>query len=215
MFFALALPALVHGWTGPPRLGREQGQHYWLLRPAGGGDLYGVPKATEQGQVLARSRCGDRDQRRSGTGARPGALRTAPCGYRKSRRWVEISGGSPTGPKATKRSALRLRSLQRGVDGAERGAEGATNAVDRTNDSQRNTGRDQAVFNGGRAGFVIQKTRQNLGHFKPQVSEGWTLTATNCSRVKLIAKKLRKKVHALAPRMTKTGLAAFILAAIP
>jgi hypothetical protein len=53
MFFALALPALVHGWTGPPRLGREQGQHYWLLRPAGGGDLYGVPKATEQGQVLA------------------------------------------------------------------------------------------------------------------------------------------------------------------
>jgi hypothetical protein len=59
------------------------------------------------------------------------------------------------------------RLLQRGVDGAELGAQTATDAVDRTDDSQRDTGCDQAIFNGGGAGFVIQKTRKKFGHMKP------------------------------------------------
>ena len=54
--------------------------------------------------------------------------------------------------------------LQRGVDIAELGAQAATDAVDGGDDRQRNTGCDQPVFNGGRAGFVGEKLLENALH---------------------------------------------------
>src|ERR1700682_3318066 len=82
--------------------------------------------------------------------------------------------------------------LQRGVNRGELGVQGGAEAVDRGNNRNRNAGRDQAVFNGGSARFVIQETRKKFGHIKAPVREGSTMTANNCSRVKSTAKKLRK-----------------------
>src|SRR5213080_1459165 len=54
------------------------------------------------------------------------------------------------------------RLLKRGVDGAELGAQAATDAVDCTDDRERNAGCNQAVFDGGRAGFILHETRNQI-----------------------------------------------------
>src|ERR1700736_6435628 len=56
------------------------------------------------------------------------------------------------------------RLLKRGVDRAELGAQTATDAVDCTDDRERNAGCNQAVFNGGRAGFILHETRDKVLH---------------------------------------------------
>ena len=57
--------------------------------------------------------------------------------------------------------------FQRRVDGVELTAQVGTDAVDGRNNSQRNTGCDQPVFNGSGAGFVCQETCKKFGHAKP------------------------------------------------
>ena len=54
--------------------------------------------------------------------------------------------------------------LQRGVDIAELGAQAATDAVDCTDDRERDAGCNQAVFNGGRAGLILHETRDKVLH---------------------------------------------------
>ena len=73
----------------------------------------------------------------------------------------EGSGGHRRKPLVL---ACRFRLLQRGVDGVELGAQAATDAIDRTDDRERNAGCNQAVFNSGRAGFIIQETRDKVLH---------------------------------------------------
>ena len=95
-------------------------------------------------------------------------------GNKKSRRWVEIVGGSSAGTQATSLGLLCL--LKRRVDSPELGAQIATDAVDCTDDRERNTGSNQAVFNGGSAGFVVQETRKKFGHLSAPFEEGSKLT---------------------------------------
>src|SRR6266403_2701245 len=64
---------------------------------------------------------------------------------------------------------LLLRLFKRRVDSPELGAQIATDAVDCTDDRERDTGCDKAVFNGGRTRFVIQETHKKFGHSKPPV----------------------------------------------
>src|SRR5258707_5738317 len=61
------------------------------------------------------------------------------------------------------------RLLERGVDGAELGAQAATDAVDCTDDRERDAGCNQAVFNGGRAGLILPETRGKRLHIKLHV----------------------------------------------
>jgi hypothetical protein len=61
-----------------------------------------------------------------------------------------VKGGDP---------ANRL--FQRRVDLPKASAQAAADAVDRSDDSQRNTGCDQAVFNGGSAGLIGENPFEN------------------------------------------------------
>src|SRR6266850_454484 len=56
------------------------------------------------------------------------------------------------------------RLLERGVDGAELGAQTGTDAVHCTDDRERDAGCNQAVFNGGRAGLILHETRDKVLH---------------------------------------------------
>jgi hypothetical protein len=58
--------------------------------------------------------------------------------------------------------------LQRIVDVRELGVQVGTEAVDHSDYRNRNAGGNQAVFDGGGSGFVIQETRTKLGHLKLQ-----------------------------------------------
>ena len=61
--------------------------------------------------------------------------------------------------------------LQRVVDRCELCIEGCADAVNRRNNHNRDAGGNQAVFNGGGAGFVIQETCKKLGHVRPSIEE--------------------------------------------
>ena len=59
----------------------------------------------------------------------------------------------------------RRRLLERGIDRGELRTEVGTQAVHSCDDRQRNAGSDQAVFNCGSAGFVLDETSNELGHW--------------------------------------------------
>jgi hypothetical protein len=122
----------------------------------------------------------------------------APCG----RPGTRINTAFPR--RQTRKAAAGLRSakallretatcqrlLQRSVDGVELAAQVGTDAVDGRDNSQRNTGCNQAVFNGGCAGFVIQETRKKFGHIEPLLKR----RLDHGSRNQLIKKKPQKKL---------------------
>ena len=59
------------------------------------------------------------------------------------------------------------RLLQGPIDRGELLVEVSTNAVDHSDDGQRNAGSDQAVFNGGGARLIVQETRKKFRHVYP------------------------------------------------
>src|SRR5258706_7100548 len=99
----------------------------------------------------AQSLISRRDTAKSGTGPGTGLQTTKP-------RRIG-SAGCPIGFRCSLR---RENLLQRGVDIAELGAQVATNAVDGRDNSQRDTGCDQAIFNGGSPRFVGEKPQNDL-----------------------------------------------------
>src|ERR1035437_9880683 len=62
--------------------------------------------------------------------------------------------------------ARNCRLFQRGVDRGELVVQVGTEAVDHSDDRERNAGCNQAVFDGGGAGLVLQETGKELGHGK-------------------------------------------------
>ena len=69
-------------------------------------------------------------------------------------------------PRITEAFAMlsRYRLFQIGRDELELGIEGGADTVDGNDDHDRNTGGDQAVFDGGRAGFILHETRNKVLH---------------------------------------------------
>ena|ERR1700687_622234 len=86
---------------------------------------------------------------------------TRPWHHRKSRRWVEISDGSPARYTRNKKVGVLL---QRAVDRGELGVQVGTEAVDHGDDREGDAGGDQSVFDGSGSGLVMQETRKELGH---------------------------------------------------
>src|SRR5438445_10722635 len=67
--------------------------------------------------------------------------------------------------------------FQRGRNSFELGLQGAADAVDGSDDHDRDTGGNQAIFDGGGAGLVLQETRNQVLH---QVNSMYTwLVKTN------------------------------------
>jgi hypothetical protein len=66
------------------------------------------------------------------------------------------------------RSARAEVIFQQGRDAGEFGVQRAAETVDHGDDGNRDAGGDQTVFDGGGAGFILQK-RDNLGHETLQV----------------------------------------------
>src|SRR6185503_8772747 len=54
--------------------------------------------------------------------------------------------------------------LEAGRDRAELGVQRAAEVVDDGDDRERDAGSDQAVFNGGGAGFILHETRNEVLH---------------------------------------------------
>src|SRR3954451_7883352 len=54
--------------------------------------------------------------------------------------------------------------LQRSIDTSELVVQVRTQTIDHCDDCDRNAGCNQPVFNRGRAGLVVQKTRKKLAH---------------------------------------------------
>ena len=61
---------------------------------------------------------------------------------------------------------FKLRSRQLFADLAERGAELFTHGAQSNNDANSDQSSDQAVFDGGRAGFVFSEAVQKVTHVK-------------------------------------------------
>ena len=70
---------------------------------------------------------------------------------------------APDQPRPLKSKNSR-RLLQRAVDAAELGVQVAADAVDDGDNGERNAGGDEAVFDGGGAGLVLHKTRNQILH---------------------------------------------------
>src|ERR1700716_1217706 len=60
--------------------------------------------------------------------------------------------------------ACNSRLFQRGVDVAELAFQGGTEAVDHSDNRERNAGCNQAVFDGGGAGLILPETRNQVLH---------------------------------------------------
>src|ERR1700688_2395813 len=58
----------------------------------------------------------------------------------------------------------RFRLLQRGIDRGELGVQVGAEAVDHSDNRERNAGCDQAVFDGGGAGLILHETRNQVLH---------------------------------------------------
>src|ERR1700733_8692515 len=56
------------------------------------------------------------------------------------------------------------RLFQRGVDRAELGVQVGAEAVDHSDDGERNAGCNEAVFDGGSAGLILHETRNQIFH---------------------------------------------------
>src|SRR6266404_8759855 len=84
-------------------------------------------------------------------------MKTRPSFLGRATHGVKLS------PRERERSCNWL--FQRRVDIPELSAQAATDAVDRSDNSQRNTGCDQAVFDGSSVGFVSKKPFQNVLHY--------------------------------------------------
>src|SRR6266702_7915946 len=63
--------------------------------------------------------------------------------------------------------------LQRGRDRAEGAGKLGADALDGRDDGKRDTGGDQAVFDGGCAGLILQETRNEILHQKLLCTRGW------------------------------------------
>ena len=89
--------------------------------------------------------------------------------------------------------ALRMRPgqplLQGAVDGGELGVQGGAEPIDRCDDRQRNTRRDQAVFDRGCARFVRQEFLDEMLQLRLQISPPTSLGARTTTGQHL---KLRK-----------------------
>src|SRR6516164_9254695 len=74
--------------------------------------------------------------------------------------------GRKKGPGSTEAfaSGSKRRLLQRGVDRVELGIQVAAEAVDDSDNGERNAGRDEAIFDGGSAGLVLHETRNEILH---------------------------------------------------
>ena len=69
-----------------------------------------------------------------------------------------ISDAGSTAARPATRSVL----LQRRIDRRELGVERCTQTVHRSDDRERNSGSDQAVFDRGGAALVVQKSANQL-----------------------------------------------------
>ena len=67
-------------------------------------------------------------------------------------------------PVARRRAGAATMLLERSADRAELGVQLAAEAVDHSDDRERDAGGDQAVFDGGGAGFILHETRNQILH---------------------------------------------------
>src|SRR3954451_14089018 len=73
-----------------------------------------------------------------------------------------LKNKGPGGPGLLPSFVDRL--LQRAADGRELGVQRGAEIVDDGDDGQRDAGGDQAVFDGGGAGFIVRETRNQVLH---------------------------------------------------
>src|SRR5438445_286902 len=98
------------------------------------------------------------------TPAHSGADTLQRCGGECRSRWQKNEKPASLSRRAPISDRAEL--LQRIVDVRELGVQVGTEAVDHSDDRERNAGCNQSIFDGGGSGFIIQETRNKFGHFE-------------------------------------------------